>query len=256
MNMREDTAKYYDLQSFPIDDVGYYEARVPSWQARILELGCGTGRVLLPLAAKCSFIQGIDSSPAMLAICLDKLRRAGLPLARAQATEADITNLNLDDQFDLIIAPFRVFQTLESDEEVIGVLDGIHRCLAPGGVAILNVFNPNRPREEMLQGWCTTGEHIDGETAMPDGERLVRLHRRPRLQPDPLVVYPELIYRRYNWSGSLEDEAIMKIAMRCWYPHELEERLTTSGFCIKQRWGGYAGEQWGEGPELVIEFEQ
>jgi hypothetical protein len=91
---------------------------------------------------------------------------------------------------------------------------------------------------------------------LPDGGRLVRSHRRPHLQSDPLVVYPELIYRRYSAAGRLQDEVVQQIAMRCWYPPELQKLVTDRGLQTIGRWGGYEWEVWGEGPELVIQFSQ
>lgn len=253
MNIREDTAKFYDIQPIPIHDVPFYEARV-SLQTQVLELGCGTGRVLLPLAQRCRFIHGVDASPAMLALCREKVQRANLPPERVQLTEADITSVHLGQQFDLIIAPFRVMQNLETDAQVSGLMQRIREHLAPNGQAILNAFNPSLPPDEMRQNWCRAEEQWDSETVLPDGGKLVRSHIRPRLQSEPLVCYPELIYRRYGISGSLEEESVMKIAMRCWYPQELEQMVTANGFHITDRWGGYGGEVWGNGPELVIQF--
>ncbi len=254
MNIREDAAKFYDLQSFPIDDVPFYLERLPSPAARVLELGCGTGRVLLPLAERCGFIHGVDSSAAMLAICQDKLNRSGISPSRANVSQGDIGDLHVDGVFDLIIAPFRVLQLLETDAELSGLMNGIHQSLAPGGSAILNTFHPNRPREELLKHWCFPGERIDGDSELLEGGRLVRSYRQPRLQPDPLVLYPELVYRRYSESGTLEEEALMKIAMRCWYPEELERLVTDHGFQVTGKWAGYNGEVWGGGLELVIQF--
>ncbi len=256
MNIREDAAKYYDLQNNATDDVPFYKARICSPQARILELGCGTGRVMLQLADQCGFIHGIDASPAMLDVCRDKLNRAELPPGRAAISEGDITNFQMDARFDLIIAPFRVLQNLETDVEVKGFMDGIARHLAQGGKAILNTFRPNRSPEELIHTWCNRDEHFDGESELPDGSRLVRCTRYARLQSNPLILFPELIYRRYSAAGALEDEAVLKIAMRCWYPDALEKLVTDSGFRTIGRWGGYRGESWNEGPELVIEFTQ
>ena len=256
MNIRENAAKYYDIQSIPIDDVAFYRTRLPSPQAHVMELGCGTGRVLIALAQECTFIHGIDSSPAMLALCREKVNEANFPLGRVQLTEGDIANLYLEQRFDLIIAPFRVLQNLETDAQVTGLMNTIREHLASGGQAILNAFNPSLPPEEMRQTWCRAEEQIDSESALPDGGRLVRSHRRPRLQSEPLVFYPELLYRHYGASGNLEEEAVLPIAMRCWYPAELEQLVTAHGFRITHRWGGYQGELWGEGPELVIQFER
>ena len=90
-DIRAEAAKYYDVNPTIPDDRAFYQARLPSPDATVLELGCGTGRVLLPLAGACGFIQGIDRSPAMLARCLQKVQAAGLPPTKAWAELGDIT---------------------------------------------------------------------------------------------------------------------------------------------------------------------
>ena len=69
-DMRAEAAKYYDVNPTIPDDLAFYRACLPSSDATVLELGCGTGRVLLPLATMCGFVHGIDQSQAMLARCL------------------------------------------------------------------------------------------------------------------------------------------------------------------------------------------
>ena len=65
-DIRAESAKYYDLQKIPFDDVPFYIEHIPSPNANILELGCGTGRVLVTLASHCAYIHGLDISKAML----------------------------------------------------------------------------------------------------------------------------------------------------------------------------------------------
>ena len=78
-DIRAEAAQYYDVNPTIPDDIAFYQARLPSSDAAVLELGCGTGRVLLPLAAVCGFIHGIDRSQAMLARCLQKVQAAAIP---------------------------------------------------------------------------------------------------------------------------------------------------------------------------------
>jgi len=70
---------------------------------------------------------------------------------------------------------------------------------------------------------------------------------------DNLVLYPELIYRSYE-GDILKNETVLSIVMRCYYPGQLERLVTDHGFKTLGRWGGYAGEAFGEGPELIIQF--
>ncbi len=249
---RERAARYYDLFADPYDDVSFYRGRLQGPAARVLELGCGTGRVLLPLAASCGFIQGVDHSPAMLDLCRRKLDAARVPAERARVEEGDITDLRLGGRFDLITAPFRVMQNLETDEQVDGLFATIRRHLKPGGEAILNVFNPNTDRASLIEAWAVPRERLSDEKETPDGTiRLIE--RLERCQTEPLVLYPDLIYQLHR-DGRLVDEAVLRIAMRCYYPDELIGRITSYGFTVTGRWGGYDGQIYGEGPELVVAF--
>ena len=251
VNWRTEAAKYYDAGSVPFDDVSFFIQQMPHSQARVLELGCGTGRVLLPLVEHCAGVHGVDCSDAMLAICRKKLQEAKIGPERARVEIADITVFDLGRQFDLITAPFRVMQNLATDAEVDGLFACIHRHLTPNGTAILNVFKPLMDREKMLAEWCRP-ETFDREIAV-EGGYLRRYTNCPRITADPLVCYPELIYRFYQ-DDRLIDEAVLPIAMRCYYPSEFLQLIEDQGFRVTGQWGGYAGEKYGEGGELVVAF--
>jgi SAM-dependent methyltransferase len=253
-DIRLEAAKYYDLNPSPPDDVSFYLRRVPSPNARVLELGCGTGRVTLLLSRGCGFIRGIDRSQAMLSVCREKIEQLQIPASKVRVERGDITNLDLEETFDWIIAPFRVFQNLETDEQVNGLFNTVRRHLAPGGTCILNVFMPYKDREGLIEDWVSLEENLSWEVDYEDG-RVTCHDRRPQMDPESLVLYPELIYRRYR-GDVLMDEAVLKIAMRCYYPDEFESLVKAHGFQILNRWGGYAGEVYGEGPELILEFKQ
>jgi SAM-dependent methyltransferase len=252
IDIRAEAARYYDSNPDAPNDVPFYLRLIPSPGASVLELGCGTGRVGLPLIPHCARYQGIDTSPAMLAIIHRKLADAGIPPSRARADEGDITSIHLGRRFDFIIAPYRVLQNLETDMQVDGLFRCIHEHLAPGGTCVLNVFKPNRDPEGLRQLWRSPEEHLSWEKPV-EGGRLVCYDRRTRMDPDRLILYPELVYRVYN-GDTLVDEAVLKFVMRCYYPDTFEQLIRGHGFRVLDRWGGYTGEAYGTGPELVIRF--
>ena len=254
IDIRFEAAKYYDYNPVPLEDIPFYLERIPSPEASVLELGCGTGRVTIPLSRSCKSILGIDLSEAMVSICREKLAREDIPPEKASVQVGDITDFDLKHQFDLIIAPYRVFQNLETDREIAGLFDCIRGHLAPQGTCILNVFHPNRDRETLIKEWCTEEEQLAWEVDIPGG-RVVCYDTRPRMDEEKLILYPELIYRRFE-NDVLVDEAILKILMRCYYPDEFEALISRHGFSIKNCWGGYSEEIYGQGPELVIQFGQ
>jgi SAM-dependent methyltransferase len=248
---------YYDkFATPPPGDVEFYRSQVMA-DTRVLELGCGTGRVLVPLAGSAGYIHGLDHSPSMLEVCRQKLGQAGVDGKKARVEVADITDFDLTAQmpvFDLITAPYRVMQNLETDEQLAGLMACIGKHLAPGGMAILNTFFPRRNPEELKAFWdsrngCEPGwSVVDGEDTVTVTD--ICTHHRD----NPMIVYPKIIYHRHDASGRQIDEATLQIPMRVWYPEELLRLIESRGFVVTDRKGGYEGEAWGEGPELVVVF--
>ena len=249
---RAGLAAYYDLEpEFP-NDIPFYRSRLPSPPGAVLELGCGTGRVSVDLAKGSSYYVGLDHSPDMSERCRARLEASGLGAERARVDVRDITDFALDHAFDLVVAPYRVLQNLESDDQVRGLFKCIRAHLSPSGRCILNAFCPNRSRAALLALWSSRGE--SESWSVSEGEdRVVCIERRAGIRPDPLTLLPELVYRRYRGDEFL-DESVLRIAMRCYYPDELLERIRSEGFRVFERWGGYGGEAYGAGPELVVEF--
>jgi SAM-dependent methyltransferase len=249
---RAQAAQFYDLSPDTPADIPFYKGLIPSRDARVLELGCGTGRVLLPLAEGCGYMHGLDHSAAMVAVCRTKLRAARIADARAEAEVKDITNFALNQRFDLIIAPYRVLQNLETDAGVAGLFKCIRQHLMPGGSCILNVFRPKADPKTLRREWCTARETLIWKVATVGGH--VTCHdRRPQMDPVRMVLYPELIYRRYQ-GETLTEETTLKIAMRCYYPEEFVQLIVDQGFRVLRQWGGYNGESYGQGSELIVQF--
>ena len=248
---RSGLAAYYDLSpGFP-NDIAFYRDRLPSPPGAVLELGCGTGRVSVDLANGSAYFVGIDHSSDMAARCRTRLEAAGLE-SRARVEVAEITDFFLGRAFDLVVAPFRVLQNLEADDQVRGLFDCIQAHLAPDGRCILNTFCPNRSPAALLELWSTPGES-ESWSVEDGGDRVVCIDRRAGVRADPLTLYPELVYRRYH-GDEFVDESVLRIAMRCYYPDELVARIRSAGFRVTDRWGGYNGEAYGVGSELVVEF--
>ena len=216
---RAQAAKYYDACPVFPNDIPFYQGRIPSPRARVLELGCGTGRVLLSLLNHCSYIHGIDCSEAMLALCRNKLIEHAVPPSKVRVDLGDITRLSMPMQFDFVIAPFRVLQTLETDEEVDGLFGSVRRHLTPGGSCILNAFNPDYDPESLLRDWVSHEEFLDWEAPHQGGWLTCHI-RRPRMDPEKFVLYPELIYRWYE-QDVLKETLVHPLAMRCYYPEQV-----------------------------------
>lgn len=105
----------------------------------VLELGCGTGRVLIPLAKAGYRLTGIDRNPAMLRFLLANIDEDISP--KPQLVVADMCQFNLEAKFSLVILPCNTFSTL-SENERIACLCCVHKALIPGGRFAVSTVNP------------------------------------------------------------------------------------------------------------------
>jgi ubiquinone/menaquinone biosynthesis C-methylase UbiE len=136
-------ARFYD------DEYGGFDADIPMYQAfaertgsPVLELACGTGRVLTPLAQAGVHVTGLDISEAMLEIARQKIAAAGVD-DRVRLLQADMRDFTLDQQFHMAFCAINSFMHLETQADQLAALRCWHRHLRPGGLLILDLFPPN-----------------------------------------------------------------------------------------------------------------
>ena len=110
----------------------------------VLEIGCGTGRVLIPTARAGVEIIGLDSSSKMLGACREKLALEPDEVqSRVKLAKGDIRRFDLNKRFHLVIIPFRPFQHLLSVEDQMRCLACVHKHLIDAGQLVFDVFNPS-----------------------------------------------------------------------------------------------------------------
>jgi len=101
---------------------------------RVLELGCGTGRVAIPLAKAGATVVGIDRSASMLDRGRIKVRRARVG-SRVQLIRGDIRHLPFPDRsFPLVMAPYGILQSLLDEQLLSATLKDVRRVLTRDGI--------------------------------------------------------------------------------------------------------------------------
>jgi len=256
IDIRAEAAKFYDTQPDPFSkkDIEFYVSQLPSSDCSVLEIGCGTGRVLLPLSEHCRFIHGIDVSDGMIDVCRQKL--AGLQLNKKISIElCDARVFRAKQKFELIIAPFRVFQSIENDEDIGAFFETVRQHLAENGRCILNAFKPWMDEPGVRKEWERMRESRKiWETDVQEG-KVICYDRISYVHPTKFICYPTLIYE-FRQDGKIIEKSELNTAMRCYPPGEFLKTIEDNGFIIEQKWGGYSGEEYGEGPELVVKFKK
>jgi SAM-dependent methyltransferase len=224
-------------------DVGFFVEEALRAGSPVLELGCGTGRVLIPTARAGVTIVGLDASAAMLDICRRRLESEPDGVrARVTLVAGDMRSFELSQRFRLVTMPFRPFQHLVTVEDQLACLAAVSRNLEPGGTLILDVFNPSLdalatrpPGEEMVEGPAFT---------LPDGRQGIRHYRITAHDRAAQVNHIEMIYLLTHPDGRVE-RLIHPFRMRYFFRFEAEHLLARAGFEISALYGGYDRSAYG-----------
>lgn len=218
-------------------DVAFYLEEAGAAGGPVLELGCGTGRVLLPVARAGTEIAGLDASERMLAVCRERLTAEPAAVReRVSLVRGDMAGFELGRAFALVTTPFRSFQHLLTVERQLDCLRCARRHLVPGGRFILDVFNPSL---EMLAREASPAEFGEEPPfTVPDGRRVVRRVRIPARDRSLQVQDVELLYDVTHPDGRAE-RVVHATRMRWLYRFEAEHLLARSGFAVTAVYGGY-----------------
>jgi SAM-dependent methyltransferase len=213
-------------------DVAFFVEAARASGGPVLELGCGTGRVLVPTARAGLEIVGLDLSPHMLAVCRERLAAEPEPVrARARLVQADMRSFDLRPGFALATLPFRPFQHLLTVADQLACLQNIRRHLARGGRVILDVFNPSldalaNPRLGEEQG-------DEPEFQTPDGRRAYRRMRMVASDRAAQVNQYELVCYITHPDGR-QDRFVQAFPLRYLFRFEAEHLLARAGFALEQ----------------------
>jgi SAM-dependent methyltransferase len=224
---------------------------VPFWRAlaqraggRVLELGCGTGRIAVPLGRAGVPLVGIDRSAPMLARGQRRVRRAKLQ-RRVRLIRADIRTLPFPPAtFPLVLAPYGILQSLLRERDLTATLDAVRGVLKPGGtfgmelVADLPSWEEYRKRVS-LQGWRrgTSGAHVT----------LVETVRQDRAKG--LTIFDQEFTERLGRARRVHRFAL---TFRTLSVPQMARRLERAGFEVSATLGDYQGGPWDSRAEVWV----
>ena len=235
-------------------DVQFYVDEAVKSAGKVLEVGCGTGRVLLPTARRGISITGIDRSPAMLERCHAMLEKEPESVREhVRLEQMDMRNFELRDQFSLATIPFRPFQHLLKVADQLNTLRSIHRHLLKGGHLVFDVFNPDLKR---IAAGPTAEAEDHPSTTLPDGRQARRTGKVTKVSMTKQINDIELIYHVTGTDGKTE-RMVMSFPMRWYGRHEIEHLLERCGFGLKTVYGNFDRSELVDGsPEMIFVAER
>jgi SAM-dependent methyltransferase len=167
-------AELYDPWSASVvEDVAFYLEEARRSGGPVLELGVGTGRIAVPIAADGIRVIGVDSSRAMLEVCA---RRAALAGVTLDLRVGDLREPPVAERVPLVICPFRSLLHMHTDEDRLGVLGAAYDLLLPGGRFVFDVFTPDADDIAQTQGkWLEREPGIFEHALWDESERTLTL---------------------------------------------------------------------------------
>jgi ubiquinone/menaquinone biosynthesis C-methylase UbiE len=231
------------------DDVAFYERLSREVGGPVLELGCGTGRIALPLAKAGSHVTGVDRSEAMLTIARGKLTVLSAPAQeRLTLVNQDMSALNLDRRFGFVFVPFRSFQALLTIDLQKKALEAMRRHLEPTGRLALHLFDPRLDllidaniRLPGLSGTHPeTGRRYVGEILRTNFDYLNQVRR-------DLWRYTEI-----GANGDVLAEDTCEMTLRWTYRWELHHLLELCGLAVEAEYSDFVGSAPAYGKELIV----
>jgi ubiquinone/menaquinone biosynthesis C-methylase UbiE len=246
MNDYTSFAELYDLfyDDFD-DDLAMYAGFAERTGGPILEIGSGTGRVALALAKKGQRVVGLDASKAMRSIAQRKIDEA---VASDQVTliAGDMRGFQIDEYFGLVIVPINTFLHNLTLEDQLATLSSIKKQLKPGGLLVMDCFNPDPAQvadDRRLIVQRSVTDRATGQTA------LLLLSRATdwgnQLQEITYLV------DRPDAQGCIQ-RTVFPASFRFIFRHEMQVLLKLGGFDLKEVYGSYELDPFETGSDKMI----
>lgn len=225
----------YDLMFPPGPYARFYAEEARRAGGPVLELACGSGQLLEPIAQSGQRVVGLDYSADMLRTAQERLQTAG---ATAELVKGDMRDFDLDERFALVYVARNSLLHLHRTDDLLACLRTVRRHLQPGGAFMFDIFNPS---VRML--------------ARPAGKRfeVMKIHHpvRGEITVDAEGAYDAASQvRSETWYFSTPTEPDFRsapLAVRSIFPQELPLLLAAGGFHLEARYGGFGGEPFESG---------
>jgi SAM-dependent methyltransferase len=220
-------ARLYDPWSVSVtEDVDFYVGLAKEADGPVVELGVGTGRIAVPIAAAGVSVIGVDSSRGMLEVCAEAAALAGVSQL-VDLRVGDLRSPPVDERVSLVICPFRSYLHLRTDAERLAALRAARELLLPGGRLVFDVFAPGE--DDIIE---THGRWLEREPG---------------------------IFERADWDAvartltlSVRGESGRTTMTLAWLsPGEWRSLIEQSGFEVEAHYGWFDRRPYGGGEDSV-----
>jgi len=226
-------APFYDIEHDRFsEDLDMYRNYAELSGGKILELACGSGRVLLPLAQEGFELTGVDSSEKMLQIAQQRLQEKHLE-SLCQLVKQDMRTLQLGQKYRLAIIALGSFGHITTRKDQQSTLAAVRAHLSSGATLILDISNSDARYMEGLSGQVLH----QGTWPMPDGYYATHFVS-PAASAEKHLLELTHFYERHQQGGAVE-RTVITTQLYLFERSELELLLERAGFAVKDVYGDY-----------------
>ncbi|HEX6763722.1 MAG TPA: class I SAM-dependent methyltransferase [Gaiellaceae bacterium] len=228
MSVYDQIAHLYDPWSRSVvEDIGFYVEEAVGRGGPVVELGVGTGRIAVPVAAAGVRVIGLDSSQGMLDVAAAQARAAGVA-ELVDLRLGDMRDPPVDGTFPLVTCPFRSLLHMETDDDRRSALRAIRTLVSPEGRFVFDVFTPGA--DDIAE---TNGRWIEREPGIWERADWDEDARR-------------LVLRVRGDAGGAAQMSLAWLSIREWV-----ELLMDEGFVVEELYGWFDRRPWNGGEDSV-----
>ncbi len=246
-------AYFYDQFCAGVEsDLQFYLEEAKKAGSPVLELGCGTGRVLIPVAQSGIDIVGLDLSEDMLSVARQKISGLNVETQRRiQLEMGDMRDFSLDQRFNLIMIPFRAVLHLMTQEDQRQALTCIREHLADDGCLAFNVFDPNLKIIAEHMGHLGPTIKRNGEFIHTDTGHKIIVWDTRQYDPAEQTIEQYFIFEELDDDGKVISKTYSSLSLRYVYRYEMQYLLELCGYRIEALYGDLQRGPFRHGGEQV-----
>lgn len=242
-------AAYYDLlYGNLVEDLPLWETLTEAVEGSILEVGCGTGRLLLPLAELGRQLAGLDLSELALSQARAKIETASLS-HRVTLHQADMRHFDLPHKnFAMALLPLNTFMHCHTIDEQLATLRSVHHHLRSGGELVIDLFYPDPNLLAEVDGRLYFEDEFTNKvTGQP-----VQLYWRHDVDLAEQMRHFVYLLDEIDEAG-LVHRTRLPFSLRYFYRYEMELLLQMTGFTVQTIYGDYDLSPFdGHGPQMIF----
>lgn len=241
-------ARFYDAETGDkTDDLRMYSRLAAQYKGGILDVGCGTGRVLIHLAQAGCQVHGIDSAAAMLARLAHKLERMPHLQENISYVHADVLHYACEREFALILLSYNALMHFQEQEIQIALLRQLRGWLADEGRLVIDLPNAG----DVFASQDTDSLILERAFLEPESGHQVMLQSVSCLDRAAQVLHVDWIYDEMDGDGRVK-RIIAPHRLRYFFQPELALLLRLCGFAVDAVYGDTDGAPFEDGCERMI----